>query len=224
MADPGRVNALERMIQSMKCIVLALAASLLLGAGPAQGSAQQPPYTFGTSVVDSAGLQGRIYNLDAHAGRLPDFRKLHPVGSVYTSTSNVWPQDFTQGFPGITDRFEWFGIEYTGKIYVEKAGDYRFSLLSDDGAKLKLNGKTVVSNDGQHGPTAISAGATLTRGVYEVTVEYFQGPRFSVALVLAAAGPGEPWRIFDMHDFRPPSDMDKWSKGKVSAVQDGTKH
>jgi hypothetical protein len=66
----------------------------------------------------------------------------------------------------------------------------------------------------------VSSGATLTRGVYEIAVEYFQGPRFSVALVLAVAAPGEPWRIFDMHDFRPPNDMEKWSKGKVSAIQD----
>ncbi|WP_219341688.1 PA14 domain-containing protein [Nevskia soli] len=211
----------------MRCLLFAIAAAHILTADPFQDTAdpfqdtsEPAPYTFGTSVVDSAGLQGRIYDLPANTSKLPDFRRLTPVGTIYTSSLNVWPQSFTQGFPGITDRYEWFGIEYTGKIYVEKPGTYRFSILSDDGARLRLNNKTVLSNDGQHGPTAVSSGATLTRGVYEIAVEYFQGPRFSVALVLGVAAPGEPWRIFDMHDFRPPNDMEKWSKGKVSAIQD----
>src|SRR5204862_2826040 len=98
------------------------------------------------------------------------------------------------------------------------AGLYRFSLLADDGAKLKLNGKVVVNNDGVHGPVAISGSANLTRGVHDITVEYFQGPRFTVALVLAVAGPGEPWRIFNMNDFKPPKEVEQWTKGSLTEI------
>ncbi len=133
----------------MRCLLFAIAAAHILTADPFQDTAdpfqdtsEPAPYTFGTSVVDSAGLQGRIYDLPANTSKLPDFRRLTPVGTIYTSSLNVWPQSFTQGFPGITDRDEWFGIEYTGKIYVEKPGTYRFSILSDDGARLRLNNKT----------------------------------------------------------------------------------
>ncbi len=55
----------------------------------------------------------------------------------------------------------------------------------------------------------------LTRGVHEIRVEYFQGPRFTVALVLSIAGPGETWRIFNMNDFKPPKDPDQWETGKL---------
>ena len=147
---------------------------------------------------------------------------MRPVGSVYTSSLNVWPQNFDRGFPNITDRFEWFAIEYTGKFWVETTGDYRFSLLADDGAKLYLNNKVIIDADGVHGAIAFSGGATLTRGVHEIKVEYFQGPRFTVALVLAVSPPGEPWRIFNMKDFKPPKDPETWRKGEISDIQTTT--
>lgn len=195
-------------------------ACLALGVALASSRAEdKPEYTFGTTVVDSAGLQGRVYHLKPGTRKLPNFGHMHPVGSVYTSSLNVWPQNFDRGFPNITDRFEWFAIEYTGKLWVETTGSYRFSLLADDGAKLYLNNKVIIDNDGVHGAIALSGGATLTRGVHEIKVEYFQGPRFTVALVLAVSLPGEPWRIFSMKDFKPPNDPDNLEKGEVSDIQ-----
>lgn len=175
-------------------------------------------YTFGTTVVDSSGLQGRVYHLEPKTERLPKLSRMRPVGTVYTLSLNVWPQSFEQGFPSITERFEWFAIEYTGKFWIENPGTYRFSLLADDGAKLFIDDKLVIANDGVHGANAVSASASLTRGVHEIKVEYFQGPRFTVALVLAVARPGEAWRIFHMHDFKPPKDPEEWQKGKVSEI------
>jgi hypothetical protein len=131
----------------------------------------------------------------------------------------VWPQNFGEGFPNITERFEWFAIEYTGKVWIENPGLYRFSLLADDGARLELNAKLVINNDRVHSAVAISASAMLTRGVHDIKVEYFQGPRFTVALVLAVAPPGEPWRIFNMNDFKPPKDPQEWNKGKISDIK-----
>ncbi|MBZ5593377.1 MAG: beta-glucosidase [Acidobacteriia bacterium] len=193
---------------------------LALGLALASARAQdKPAYTFGTTVVDSAGLQGRVYHLKPGTQKLPNFGHMRPVGSVYTTSLNVWPQNFDEGFPSITDRFEWFAIEYSGKFWIENAGKYHFSLLADDGAKLYLNNKVVIDNDGTHRATAVSGGATLTRGVYEIKIEYFQGPRFTVALVLAVAPLGEPWRIFSMNDFKPPNDPEKLEQGEVSTIE-----
>ena len=175
-------------------------------------------YTFGTTVVDSSGLQGRVYHLERDTEKLPKLSRMQPVGTVYTLSLNVWPQKFDEGFPNISERFEWFAIEYTGKFWIENPGQYRFSLLSDDGAKLFVNGKLVLDNDGVHRAEASSASATLTRGVHDIKVEYFQGPRFTVSLVLAIAPPGEAWRIFHMHDFKPPKEPEDWKEGKVSAI------
>ncbi len=138
---------------------------LALGLALASSRAEdKPAYTFGTTVVDSAGLHGRVYHLKPGTHKLPDFTHLRPVGSVYTTSLNVWPQNFDEGFPSITERFEWFAIEYSGRFWVENAGRYRFSLLADDGANLYLDNEVVIDNDGAHRATAVSGGATLTRG------------------------------------------------------------
>jgi hypothetical protein len=182
----------------------------------------KPAYTFGTTVVDLSGLQGRVFHIKRNSERLPDLRRMKPVGSVYTNVLGVWPQHFDGGFPGITERFEWFAIEYTGRFWIEKEGTYRFSLLSDDGSRLYINDTLVINNDGIHGSVAVSGGATLTPGVHDIRVEYFQGPRLTVALVLAVAGPGEAWHTFDMRDFRPPKDPAEWQKGSTLSTLDPT--
>jgi hypothetical protein len=194
--------------------------SAILALSPAAIRAQdQPAYTFGTTVVDSSGLQGRVFHLHPKTEKLPKLAHLRPVGSIYTNTLNVWPQNFAEGFPNVTDRFEWFAIEYTGRFWIETGGQYRFSLLSDDGARLEVNGRLLIDNDGIHRAVAVSASATLTRGVHDLKVEYFQGPRFTVALVLAIGVQGGPWRIFDMRDFRPPTDTALWQKGKILDIR-----
>src|SRR5689334_293453 len=72
--------------------------------------------TFGSTVVIPSGLRGLIYHLPPGVGSLPDFGTLWPVGAIYTTHLNVPPQDFSVGFPGVTNRFEWFAIDYSGRF------------------------------------------------------------------------------------------------------------
>ncbi|MGB9454733.1 MAG: PA14 domain-containing protein [Bryobacteraceae bacterium] len=204
---------LARLLQA------SLTTGLALGSAHAQ---EKPEYTFGTTVVDASGLQGRVFYLKPGTNRLPRFAQMRPVGSIYTTQLNVWPQNFDEGFPNITDRFEWFAIEYNGRVWIKDAGRYRFSLLADDGAKLYLDNQVVIDNDGQHQARAVSGSATLTRGVHDIKIEYFQGPRFTVALVFAISPPGEAWRIFNTNDFKPPNDPDQLQKGEISDIRPTT--
>ena len=194
----------------LSCLCVMLAAAL--------AAEENPSYTFGTTVVDTSGLEGHVYALKERTERLPKFNEKDAIGKIYTRTLNVWPQPFDDGFPGMTDRFEWFAIDYKGRFWIEKPGRYRFSVLSDDGAKLWLNDELLVNNDGIHGAKAVTSSAILTRGVHKVRLSYYQGPRFTVALVLAIAPPNEPWRIFHTDDFKPPKEPDEWVEGKVKDV------
>src|SRR4051794_17563321 len=92
-----------------------------------------PITTFGVTVVDPFGLKGEIYLLPQDTLFLPNFKKLKPAGAIYTSALNIPPRNFLSGFPGVTDRFEWFAIDYNGFFYVDHPGKYRFILASDDG-------------------------------------------------------------------------------------------
>jgi hypothetical protein len=175
-----------------------------------------PITTFGVTVVDPFGLRGDIYLLRPETNQLPKFEKLKPVGSIYTSALNIPPRSFLDGFPGVTDRFEWFAIDYSGYFYVDNPGAYRFLLASDDGSKLYIDDKRVIDNDGIH-PIQVEQGRmTLNGGIHRIRISYFQGPGDRVALILAVARPGEDWRVFSTNEFRPPRNPADWKYGDPS--------
>jgi hypothetical protein len=193
------------------------AAGLMAGmAGHAQAPAQAPTQvetvpTFGTTVVVPGGLVGVIYYISHFSKSLPYFQTLNPLGVIYTSSLNVPTRDFREGFPGVTDRFEWFAIDYSGRFWIEKPGQYNFELTSDDGSKLYIDDEVVVNNDGLHPAQTLTGAVTLAGGIHRIRVSYFQGPRLQVALVLRVAGPGEELRIFSTDEFKPPPDPASWT-------------
>jgi hypothetical protein len=165
--------------------------------------------TFGTTVVINSGLRGEIFRIKEGSAKLPKFEKLKPMGVIYTYSLNVPPREFSEGFPGVTDRYEWFAIDYHGKFWIENPGKYRFALVSDDGSRLYIDGHQVIDNDGVHGPQVEEGHANLSAGVHTIRVSYFQGPRTSIALILTVQGPQDrDFRIFDMNQFRPPANAD----------------
>ena len=175
------------------------------------GAQEEPTAVFGTTVVIPSGLRGQVYPLHHGTQKLPDFEKMKPAGPpIYTSALNVPSQDFKQGFPGVTKRTEWFAIDYSGRFWIENAGLYGFALLSDDGAKLAIDDQVVIDNDGLHPPAEKNGEVELARGVHNIRVSYFQGPKWQIALVLRIAGPGQELRVFSTDEWKPPSDPGEW--------------
>jgi len=199
-------------VTKMSGFVILLAVALRLAAQEPQQqlnpnvAGDQTP-TFGTTVVANSGFRGEIYLLPPGTRRLPNFSRLKPVGAIYTPCLNVPWHSFAAGFPGVTDRFEWFAIDYTGRFWISKPGIYRFALASDDGSILYIDGRELVQNDGVHAILEKTGEVDLTAGAHTIRVSYFQGPRFQVALILRVAGPEEEkFRIFQADDFKPPAD------------------
>jgi hypothetical protein len=172
---------------------------------------EEPTPVFGTTVVIPSGLRGLVYHIKRNRTELPDFEKLKPAGPpIYTSSLNLPPQNFLEGFPGVTKRNEWFAIDYTGKFWIADPGTYRFSLLSDDGSKLYIDDQIIIDNDGVHAPLEKIGMADLEGGLHRMRLSYFQGPRFQIALVLKVAGPGQKSRVFSTDEFKPPPDPGQW--------------
>jgi hypothetical protein len=196
---------------------LALLAAAVLCAAPLAAQ-DEPVAVFGTTVVIPSGLRGLVYHIHHNSHQLPDFEKLKPAGPpIYTSSLNLPPQDFKQGFPGVTKRVEWFAIDYTGKFWINDPATYTFSLLSDDGAKLYIDDQIVIDNDGQHAPVEKTGPVDLAGGIHTLRVSYYQGPKYLVALVLKIAGPGQPPRVFSTDEFKPPPDPGQWRFPKTQA-------
>jgi hypothetical protein len=176
------------------------------GARPADVGRPKPATeeVFGTKEEICYGLKGDIYFIEEGTRRLPDFSTLRPVGTVYATQLNITPRSFRQGFPGVTGRFEWFAIDYNSRFLVEQAGMYRFRVNSDDGAKIFIDNWLIIDNDGIHGPAIQESAVPLQEGAHRIRVEYFQGPRVQVALVLEIAGEGESFHVLSFRDMAAP--------------------
>ncbi len=88
-----------------------------------------------------------------------------------------------------------FGIRFTGKLEVKADGEHSFRLASDDGSRLSIDGKSVVSQDGIHPPGDGKVGkVALKRGVHDFQLDYFQGGG-GAELYTSWEGPGfsETW-------------------------------
>ncbi len=158
--------------------------------------------TFGTSEKNIFSFKGKIYFLSEGRVFLPDFSKLKSVGKIFTRVLNIKPRKFSEGFPGVGKRFEWFAIDYRGKFYVSEDKEMEFSLLSDDGSKLIIDNKCIINNDRIHPPIKKRGKVFLKKGFHEIEVQYFQGPRYQVALVLSYIKNGKEIP-FNIKDFIP---------------------
>ncbi|MFZ2959370.1 MAG: PA14 domain-containing protein [Candidatus Ozemobacteraceae bacterium] len=170
-------------------------------------SAQTPLFAgqencFGSKDPGLFNMKGNLYFLpDGNEGMPEKLGEASSSGVIYTDHLDVPSRSFTEGFPGVTDRFEWFGLLYTGQFEVEKTGEYRWRLFSDDGSRLWIDGNEVIDNDGVHPGQEKDGVVSLTRGPHSIKVWYFQGPADEIAIQLFVTPPGGGEIIFSMKDF-----------------------
>ncbi|MBM3285556.1 MAG: beta-N-acetylhexosaminidase, partial [Candidatus Aminicenantes bacterium] len=96
---------------------------------------------------------------------LPDLQGLIPLkkGRVYDlSLEAVEPRERD------------FALAFQGFIDIPSAGDYTLTLLSDDGAAVRIGDREVVRNAGLFGVREMSGKIALEPGRYPVSVAYFQ--------------------------------------------------
>jgi hypothetical protein len=162
---------------------------------------------FGTPTrTTPLAMCGDVYQLAPWTPHLPLFSEIDATAPIYASTLGVYDRFFILGIPGVTNRTEWFGVNYQGVFGIDRPGKYEFYLLSDDGAKVYIDDKLVVSDDTLHSVQDSRGKVPLEAGAHNIRVSYFQGPRTEVALVLLIKPPGQGWRLFDTRDFPDPSD------------------
>lgn len=82
----------------------------------------------------------------------------------------------THGFTIAEKRREHnFGFVFNTFLEVTQPGEYRFTLTSDDGSILSVNGEELIDNDGFHGMTPETATLRLPAGRHALECLMFQG-------------------------------------------------
>lgn len=113
--------------------------------------------------------------------RLPDFEKLTPEATDHVPSGAI---DIS-----VTKWRNKFALVFDGQLNVPKSGDYKFTMSSDDGSRLEIDGQVVIDHDGIHGGTAKKGKATLTEGSHPIRVSYFERSG-EESLYLGWTGPG----------------------------------
>ncbi len=165
--------------------------------GPGSGWGHGKPvvkrqFTFGGKT---GAFRGEVCFFEDHVRSLAQIKDCRPAATFYTAALNVPARQFTEGFPGVSSRIEWFAIRYRGKFTVAAAGSYRFRLVSDDGSMLYIDGRLIINNDGQHPPFSRGGSLTLETGEHSLFVNYYQGPRETIALQLFVTPPNGAERL-----------------------------
>ena len=164
---------------------------------------------FNTDVMPGHGLIGQVYVPGITIEQMPDFGALTPIYTFITANLDVPIREYTKGFPtpGMQTVVENFAVRFRGVLAVDTPGLYTFWLLSDDGSKLYIDDTLVIDNDGIHGITRnkgrkdlggvllsweisgkhfVTMGKRgsieLAAGTHPFEIQYFQGPKYEIAL------------------------------------------
>ncbi|HHY56158.1 MAG TPA: hypothetical protein GYA08_12055 [Chloroflexi bacterium] len=160
-----------------------LATLLLASLTPAAVYAQTPGATF-----TGAGWQANYWNNITLDG-----------APVLTRTDADVNFNWGLGAPAPEITVDNFSARWTRTLEVTQPGSYRFTLNSDDGSRLFIDGELVINAWYDHGPSrTFSTTRTLNAGSHEVRIEYYErrgaaSVRFGWAQVGAApATPATP--------------------------------
>jgi hypothetical protein len=97
---------------------------------------------------------------------VPDFKRLgrpDRTGMMY---------EFSLAELNLKDK-DHFAVEFSSVLEVEIAGEYLFSINSDDGSKLFIDDHLFINNDGSHGRITKSDKIRLEKGLHKIRVGYF---------------------------------------------------
>ena len=115
---------------------------------------------------------------------LPNFDALVPAKSGDGASFSLAPRL----------RDDNFAMRFRATLRTPLAGSYTFFTASDDGSKLFINGNLIVSNDGLHSTLERQGTVTLTAGVHDIEVQYFEQAADQV-LQVSYSGPGLPRQL-----------------------------
>lgn len=152
---------------------------------PIRTTAPLPPCT---APATSAGLSYRYFE-SAQPGQwrtIPDFATLTPIRQGVVATPDLTPRLKRVGY----------AFAFTGFLRVPTTGLYAFNLISACGARLILDGRTVVDADGYHSIARTTGAVALDPGLHTIAIPYYQGERQLLQaddfLQLTWSGPGFP--------------------------------
>jgi len=160
----------------MKWLTFGVALALSVATSAAQEYQDQPGDDKGILVQETLkpGLVGRYFNFAKELQKFPsEVLAGQPAQLARTDSQVNFEAKDGFGFGDLQWK-QFFAVVWTGVLRVPSDGKYTLYLKSDDGSKLFLDGKELISNDGKHRMDEDSKTVDLTAGDHSLKIEYFQ--------------------------------------------------
>ena len=100
-----------------------------------------------------------------------EFRVTAEIDTLQASEKGVTSKIDLSKFSG---KGRTYGAVFTGYINIAKDGTYIFSILSDDGSALWIDGQLVLDNDQKHFAYERPSAVRLLKGFHKIEIRYFQ--------------------------------------------------
>lgn len=125
---------------------------------------------FESSVADgltwqrSPGIGYEYYEADEFPQNGPDWDALAPVASGLAPSFDELPEHAE----------DWFGFRLRGMVEVPESGVWTFSVVSDDGSMLWIDGELLIDNGGAHATQRRDGDRFLSAGKHAIEVTWFE--------------------------------------------------
>ncbi len=119
-----------------------------------------------------------------------------PGGATFKALNDLWAAGEVVQASHITNeirhRMEWYALSFTGAVIIPREGIWTFSVTSDDGSRLILDGQKLINMDQHQSPTTAYVAVQADAGLVPFQLDYYQGDSDQV-LRVQWAGPGQDW-------------------------------
>ena len=140
-----------------------------------------------------------LYKLPENVKALPDLGALAPKATTTTDKINLDLSRSAKEPAELPENTEGLGMRCTGLFVVAGEGIFRFRVNSKDGARLHIDDKTLIENDGIHPPTSKTGFVYLAEGIHTIVLDSFNSQGTPV-LQLYVTPPLGKEQIFSMTD------------------------
>lgn len=141
-------------------------------------------------TVRSRARQNEISGLRARRIDLPGRVTFNAMNDLWAAGEVVTARSITND---IRHRDEWYALSFVGFVIIPREGIWTFSVTSDDGSRLILDGQKLINMDQHQSPTTASVAVQADAGLVPFQLDYYQGDS-NQTLHVQWAGPGQDWQ------------------------------
>ncbi|MGD9819910.1 MAG: PA14 domain-containing protein [Desulfomonilaceae bacterium] len=138
-----------------------------------------------------------VYKLPENIAALPDYSAFRPTKILFADKIDLDPSRYRSDLPGLPESTDGLGLRYMGNFLVSGEGIFKVRLRSKDGARLHINDKTLIDNDGVHESSEKTGFVHLAEGMHSIILDSFNS-KGAPLLKLSVQGPEGDEKVFSI--------------------------